>query len=159
MVRYIVMNYTHTLLDWIFKVWLFHKANIMLMIISACMGYSWILCGKYDIELFITILQYVSWFWCMLSFYVKQTISKSRKLLKHPLVTSLVDYKWRNYAAWMNLIFFLIYVVFISFLTAFAITALPPGTSTCEFVLRAYTWMYCCILWSCFRNYSNNLNM
>ncbi|CAI8048714.1 Transient receptor potential cation channel subfamily A member 1 homolog [Geodia barretti] len=56
-------------------------------------------------------------------------------LLKHPLVTSLLDYKWRTYGRYVYFGNLFIYVVFLVFLTAFALTSPNPVSRTCRAVL------------------------
>ena len=53
-------------------------------------------------------------------------------LLKHPLVTSLLDYKWRTYGRYFYFSNLFIYLVFLAFLTAFALVSPNPGSETCE---------------------------
>ena len=61
-----------------------------------------------------------------------QVASAQIDLLKHPLVTSLLDYKWRTYGRYVYFGNLFIYVVFLVFLTAFALTSPNPVSRTCE---------------------------
>ena len=61
-----------------------------------------------------------------------QVASAQIDLLKHPLVTSLLDYKWRTYGRYVYFGNLFIYLVFLGFLTAFALTSPNPVSRTCE---------------------------
>ena len=66
------------------------------------------------------------------------------ELLRHPLVTSLLNHKWSQFGAWIyfsNLLFYLIYVFF---LTAFGLTVPNPQSHVCESILWSHT--YCDII-------------
>ena len=56
-------------------------------------------------------------------------------LMKHPLVISLLDYKWKKFG---RRIFFgnlLIYLIFLVFLTAFGLVVLSPVERSCKHLL------------------------
>ena len=54
-------------------------------------------------------------------------------LLQHPVTRELVSYKWKAYAMPAFLINLAIYLVFLAFLTAFAVVIpLPIGSPECE---------------------------
>ena len=53
-------------------------------------------------------------------------------LLKHPLVTSLLNYKWKTYGRYFYFGNLLIYIIFLLFLTAFALTVINPLEPICK---------------------------
>ena len=56
-------------------------------------------------------------------------------LMKHPLVISLLDYKWKKFG---RCIFFgnlFIYLIFLAFLTAFGLVVLSPVERPCKHIL------------------------
>ena len=60
-------------------------------------------------------------------------------LLKHPLVISLLDYKWKKFGRFVFFLNLLIYIFFLVFLTAFGLTVLSPLEMTCAYIhLNAY---------------------
>ncbi len=61
-----------------------------------------------------------------------QVDSEQIGLLKHPLVTSLLDYKWTTYVQYVYFGNLFVYLLFLSFLTAFALVVLNPLSCTCE---------------------------
>ena len=70
---------------------------------------------------------------------------KRNDLLKHPAVTSLLDYKWTAYGGFLFLINFITYLIFLLFLTTYALLLPHPDHSFCEYIL------YFMCMWS----YSN----
>ena len=54
------------------------------------------------------------------------------KLLLHPVVKSLLSWKWSRYIALFFFINLVLYLVFLSFLTAFALIVPNPQLSICE---------------------------
>lgn len=56
-------------------------------------------------------------------------------LLKHPLVTGLLNYKWQTYGRYVYFGNLCIYLVFLLFLTTFALVVPNPGSETCVAVL------------------------
>ena len=69
--------------------------------------------------------------------------SKRIDLLKHPLVTSLLNYKWRTFARYVYFGNLLIYLIFLIFLTCFALLVINPLTQTCECFHNVLTWNGC----------------
>ena len=64
--------------------------------------------------------------------YVFQVQSEAAMLLKHPLVCSLLAYKWKSYGRFFYLTNLLLYLVFLSFLTAYALVLPSPLLTVCE---------------------------
>ena len=54
------------------------------------------------------------------------------KLLLHPVVKSLLSWKWSRYIALFFFINLVLYLIFLSFLTAFALIVPNPQLSICE---------------------------
>jgi len=52
-------------------------------------------------------------------------------LLKHPLVISLLEYKWTTFGQYIFFANFFFYLIFLSFLTAFGLVVLSPLETTC----------------------------
>ena len=63
-------------------------------------------------------------------------------LLKHPLVTSLIDKKLNNFGWYFYFTSLLLYLVFLIFLTSFALVVLNPQTDTCESTLNSNLTSY-----------------
>ena len=61
-----------------------------------------------------------------------QVESERTELLKHPLVTSLLDYKWRKYTRYVYFGNVAVYFLYIAFLTAFALVVHSPLEIPCE---------------------------
>ena len=57
------------------------------------------------------------------------------KLMKHPLVISLLDYKWKKFGRYIFFGNLLIYLIFLVFLTAFALVILSPVERPCKHIL------------------------
>ena len=68
----------------------------------------------------------------MLYTYQGRLLLQNEKLLTHPVVTSLLRWKWIRYLAWFYFINLLVYLFFLSFLTAFALTVPNPQRSVCK---------------------------
>ena len=68
-----------------------------------------------------------------------QVASERTDLLKHPLVTSLLNHKWQRYGEWFYSTNVLVYIVFLIFLTAFALSIHSPLEVPCKSV----TWCTC----------------
>ena len=68
------------------------------------------------------------------SYTPNQVENNRSELLQHPLVTSLLTHKWNQFGAWMFFINLLFYLVYIIFLTAFALTVPNPQNEMCKFV-------------------------
>jgi len=67
----------------------------------------------------------------LVSILIFQKKYGSSSLLKHPLVTSLLGYKWNKigkYLFWGN---FVLTILFLGFLTAFSLVILSPLEKTC----------------------------
>ena len=52
-------------------------------------------------------------------------------MLTHPVISSLLQHKWFHFGFWFYLLNLLIYIIFLVFLTAFALVVLPPQSNTC----------------------------
>ncbi|XP_019851378.1 PREDICTED: transient receptor potential cation channel subfamily A member 1 homolog [Amphimedon queenslandica] len=61
--------------------------------------------------------------------------SKSVELLKHPLAANLLHYKWFKYGQMLYFSNLFIYLLFVIFLTSFALASLSPNSNTCQIVL------------------------
>lgn len=61
-----------------------------------------------------------------------QVESERTNLLKHPLVTTLLDHKWRNYAQFLFTLNLLIYFIFVALLTIFALLVHTPRDCQCK---------------------------
>ncbi len=59
-------------------------------------------------------------------------------LLKHPLVTSLLKLKWITYGRQAYFFNLFIYIIFVIFITSFALLSLNPQSSTCKLFMTAY---------------------
>jgi len=57
-------------------------------------------------------------------------------LLEHPLVGSLLHYKWKTFGMWMYLFNMFSYLLFVTFLTTFALSVMTPDTKICKAVLN-----------------------
>ena len=61
-------------------------------------------------------------------------VQKGRlQLLKHPLVGSLLHYKWKTFGQYGYFLNMLIYVIFLIFLTSFALVTLNPQSQSCKY--------------------------
>ena len=58
---------------------------------------------------------------------------KRLNLLTHPLVGSLLHYKWRKFGQYGYLLNLLTYCIFLIFLNIFALTIENPRSQTCKF--------------------------
>ena len=56
-------------------------------------------------------------------------------LMKHPLVISLLDYKWKKFGRYIFFGNLLIYLIFLVFLTAFGLVVLSPVEGPCKDIL------------------------
>ena len=70
---------------------------------------------------------------------VSQVESQQIDLLNHPLVTSLLNYKWTRYGQLVYLINVGIYLFFLTFITSFALVVPAPNSSLCEWVPIVFT--------------------
>ena len=61
-----------------------------------------------------------------------QVDSERLELLKHPIVTNLLDYKWRKYGRTVYFIYFSTYLLLLVFLTAFGLWSPTPRSYDCE---------------------------
>lgn len=87
------------------------------------------MCGvTYDVCIIILVCAYGK---CMMCVFI-QVESERTDLLKHPLVTSLLNQKWQRYGAWFYSINILVYVLFLIFLTAFALSIHSPLEDPCK---------------------------
>ena len=69
---------------------------------------------------------------CVPDLLLVQVENNRNELLQHPLVTSLLNHKWNRFGAWFyfaNLFFYLVYVIF---LTAFALVVPNPQDDDCK---------------------------
>ena len=71
---------------------------------------------------------------CMYSntFYKFQVKYERTRLLQHPVTRELVSYKWKAYAMPVFVINLAIYLVFLAFLTAYAVVIPLPTESLCD---------------------------
>ena len=66
------------------------------------------------------------------------------EMLTHPLISSLLQHKWFHFGLRFYLLKMLIYIIFLVFLTAFAVFVLPPHSNTCTYNPVAhfqFTWL------------------
>ena len=56
-------------------------------------------------------------------------------LMKHPLVISLLDYKWKKFGRYIFFGNLFIYLIFLMFLTAFGLVVLSPLERPCKHIL------------------------
>ena len=56
-------------------------------------------------------------------------------LMKHPLVISLLDYKWKKFGRYIFFGNLFIYITFLVFLTAFGLVVLSPVERPCKHIL------------------------
>ena len=56
-------------------------------------------------------------------------------MLTHPVISSLLQHKWFHFGLWFYLLNLLIYIIFLVFLTAFAVVVLTPQSNTCMYNL------------------------
>ena len=63
---------------------------------------------------------------------ILQVDAERTNLLKHPVAISLLTYKWETYGRYIYYGNLLIYILFLSFLTTFALVVPHPETKTCE---------------------------
>ena len=64
-----------------------------------------------------------------------QTKHGCLNLMKHPLVISLLDYKWKKFGRYIFFGNLLIYLIFLAFLTAFGLVVLSPVERPCKHIL------------------------
>ena len=73
---------------------------------------------------------------------------QSTELLLHPVVISLLRWKWTRYIAWFYFLNLGLYLTFVGFLTAFALTVPNPQLQACKEAeiafskLKVYTSIY-----------------
>ena len=65
-------------------------------------------------------------------------------MLTHPVISSLLQHKWFHFGLWLYLLNLLIYIIFLGFLTAFALVDIPPQSNTC----MCPSWMQTILLCS-----------
>lgn len=64
--------------------------------------------------------------------------SKRLDLLRHPLVTSLLNDKWDQFGGLLYFVNLVLFSLFVVFLTSFALTVLNPQTDVCEFLAHNF---------------------
>ena len=64
-----------------------------------------------------------------------QTKHGCSNLMKHPLVISLLDYKWKKFGQYIFFGNLFIYLIFLVFLTAFGLVVLSPVERPCKHTL------------------------
>ena len=64
--------------------------------------------------------------------YVLQVDSGRLDLLEHPLVGSLLHYKWKNFGMWVYFFNILTYLPFVLSLTTFALVVMSPEYKICK---------------------------
>ena len=57
-----------------------------------------------------------------------QVESNQEDLLSHPVVTTLLDYKWKTFSRYFYYMHLLMYSIYLGCLTVFAMTAVPEIT-------------------------------
>ena len=63
-----------------------------------------------------------------------QVESEQLNLLKHPVVGSLLHYKWKKFGQYGYFSNLLTYIVFLTLLTAFALVVSHPLEQDCKFL-------------------------
>ena len=61
-------------------------------------------------------------------------------LLLHPVVKSFISWKWSRYIAWFYILDLTFYLVFLCFLTGFAVHVHNPQLDICK---KIYSFMVC----------------
>lgn len=56
-------------------------------------------------------------------------------MLTHPVISSLLNHKWFHFGLLMYLLNLLVYIIFLVFLTSFALVVLTPQSNTCMFTV------------------------
>ena len=64
--------------------------------------------------------------------YILQVEHQRLELLKHPVVKSLIKYKWNKYGQVIYFFNLAFYSLFLIFLTSFALVVLNPSHPTCK---------------------------
>lgn len=88
---------------------------------------------KYNHPLYLIVSSsvYISIFALLnLSLLFQKKYGRSR-LQKHPLVTSLLKYKWNKFGRFIFFGNLFLYLIFLAFLTAFSLVILSPVERTC----------------------------
>lgn len=67
-----------------------------------------------------------------LRFHLQQVKSEQLNLLKHPVVGSLLHYKWRKFGQYGYFFNLVTYIIFLAVLTAFALVVFHPLDDSCE---------------------------
>ena len=67
-----------------------------------------------------------------------QVQNNQTNLLKHPLITSLLDLKWRTYGRLTYFSNLLIYAIFVTSITTFSLLSLNPQSDTCKSIMPVY---------------------
>ena len=62
-----------------------------------------------------------------------QVQHKRVELLRHPVVKSIIKYKWKKYGQIVYFLNLAFYAIFLIFLTSFALVVLNPSHPTCKF--------------------------
>ena len=57
-------------------------------------------------------------------------------MLTHPEISSLLQHKWFHFGLWLYLLNLLIYIIFLVFLTSYALLVLPPQSNTCTYAIQ-----------------------
>ena len=85
------------------------------------------------------------------------------ELLKHPVVKSLIKYKWNKYGQVIYFFNLAFYSLFLIFLTSFAMVVLNPSHPTCKQSQLLYsrnflTSMYTCMIWQNFYTIKSHID-
>ena len=65
--------------------------------------------------------------------YVVLQVENDRgDLLRHNLTTKLLNHKWWKFGLWLYLFRFMIYAMFIAFLTGYALESPTPESEVCK---------------------------
>ena len=99
----------------------FHKRVSFLKRCTAYGIYSWEAQGS---NLHVSIPFFLNSFWL-------QREHDHSNLFKHPLVISLLEYKWTTFGRYIFFGNLFIYLIFLTFLTAFGLVVLSPLEKTC----------------------------
>ncbi len=75
-----------------------------------------------------------------------QVEKKQKMLLDHPLTVALLKSKWNKFGILGYGFGLLFYIVFLIFLTYFALTSPNPQDSTCKFCVNFILYYYACNL-------------
>ena len=69
---------------------------------------------------------------------------KRKDLLKHDLIVKRLNQRWNSLGVWLYLVNLIIYLLYLFFLTGFALTLPNPQSDTCKTVADNHHSVYLC---------------